>query len=297
MSLVDKYGGGNILIYGLPLIMAPLIAIAAALGWIITRFTLGYLRRQPDFPHKEEVMAGAKRGWLVVVGSMAAAGLVLWLALYFSFYPRTVGKLVVIVLALHTTYLAYRHPWYYLGHAAWLHWLKQLIFRRATDWKQFVARWERKRKSSWGPIWGALAVGMLVAMGLWWAESGLQYEGLAWQIRVTAPSENVVRVLSYCGEGYPWEKPEFGSIMIMVAPDTPRQEMKEILHSARQLVEQAEPWPRGSLDVWDGYRRMCKADWDTHKGGWGEEGCSWEASENEAGSNTTGPLPQTNEND
>ena len=69
--------------------------------------------------------------------------------------------------------------------------------------------------------------------------------------------------------------------MIMVAPDTPQQEMREILHSARQLVEQAEPWPRGDLLVWDGHRRSCSVDWDIKKDGWGEEGCSWEDSENE----------------
>lgn len=130
-----------------------------------------------------------------------------------------------------------------------------------------------------GTDWGALVIGMLVAMGLWWAESGLQYEGLAWEIRTTAPSENVVRVLTYAPEGWPWEKPGVGSIMIIVAPDTPREEMKQILHSARQLVEQAEPWPRGSLDVWDGYRRMCRVDWDIQEGSWGEEGCSWNEEE------------------
>lgn len=154
MSLMDKYGGGNILIYGLPLVMAPLLAIVAVLGWIINRLTLGYLRRQPDFAHKSAVMAGAQWAWLVAVGSMAGAGLVFWLVLYFGFYPRTVGKLVLLALALHTSYLAYRHPWHYLGRAAWVRWLQHLIFRCATDWEQFVARWERKRKSSWGPIGG-----------------------------------------------------------------------------------------------------------------------------------------------
>ena len=295
MSLVDKYGGGNILIYGLPLGMVPLLAIVAVLSWIISRFTLGYLRRQPDFPHKSEVMAGARGAWLVLVGSMAAAGLVFWLAMYVGFYHWTITKLIVVALPFHTILAAHWHPWHSLGQFASGRWLKHLIFRRATDWEEVVAQWERSYKSPWRPIWLALSIGTLVAMGLWWASSSLPYEHLAWQIRTTVPSENVVRVLSYCGEGYPWEKPEAGSIMIMVAPDTPQQEMREILHSARQLVEQAEPWPRGDLLVWDGHRRSCSVDWDIQMAGWGEEGCSSEDSENEAGSNTTGP--QTNEND
>ncbi len=281
MSLVEKYGGGDLLVYGLPLGMVPLLAIVAVLGWIISRFTLGYVRRQPDFPHKEEVMAGARRGWLAVVGLMMAGGLVLWLAMYFGFYLWTVGKLVAMAIALHGGLVYYRHPWHYLGQAAWLHWLKQLIFRRATDWEQFVARWERKRESPWTPLSYAASLGLLLSFAIWWTSASLAYEGLAWQIRTTAPSENVARVLSYCGEGYPWEKPESGSIMIMVAPHTPQQEMREILHSARQLVGQAEPWPRGGLDVWDGYRRVCGVHWNIQEGGWSEEGCAGQGSENE----------------
>lgn len=264
------------LISVLAIVGVAITGIVALAGWILGRLSLAYLRRQPDFPHKEEMIWGAKWDWAVFGGAIAVLFLVLLLVVNFGFYPTSLLAAVGTTFFIGSPWVIHFYRWQNTGGVAWAQWVIDQFRRRPTDWEAYIACRERTAKSQLRPLPLGLVLMVIFGATGWYISRNFPTEHLARQIRAAVKSENVVRVLPISPYFQPFSKPVYGGAMfVFVRPETPRHEMRDILRTAREMMKEADLRMRWILLVYATEDKVGSQKWNKDRGRWSEEHWSW----------------------
>lgn len=166
MQFLGMFGVGTTVIVGLG-------------GWVSGRLSVACLRRAPDFPHKTEMIWGAKWGWLLFLGGVALLYLAVCLGVNFGFYPSTLAAAVGALLFSAPIVTISFFPWQHIGSAAWVYRIKERIRRRPTDRDNLVVRRERVRGSSWWSFQVGISVMLIFGPAGWYISRNFPTEHLA----------------------------------------------------------------------------------------------------------------------
>ncbi len=259
------------------------VTLIVALGtWLFGRLSLACLRRSPDFPHKAEMVWGAKWGWAVLSGVIGVTCLVVSLSASFGFYPTSLSVAIGTLLYVGFSFYCHFFRWQNTGAVAWVVALVDRIRRRPTDWQAYVAQRERKVRPKLRPLHVVLMLTLIFGAAGWYISRNFPTEHLARQIWAAVDSHNVVRVLPISPYLRPLGRPIYGgSIQVFVRPETPEAEMRHILRTTRGMMKEADLRVHWVLLVYATPRKSGAQSWDHRQREWSNEEWNWPDSENE----------------
>ena len=259
------------------------VTLIVALGaWLSGRLSLACLRRAPDFPHRTEMIWGAKWGWAVLSGLIGVMSLVSWLAANFGFYPTSLLAAAATVLYVGFSFYCHFFRWQNAGAGGWILVAVNRIRGRAMDWQAYVAWRQRKVRPELRPLHVVIVLTLIFGAAGWYISRNFPTEHLARQIWAAVDSHNVVRVLPISPYFRPLGRPIYGgSIQVFVRPETPEAEMRHILRTTREMMKEADLRVHWLLLVYAAPRKSGAQSWDHRQREWSNEQWSWPDSGNE----------------
>lgn len=243
--------------------MVGLVVLFAAMGYSSLRF----LRKQPDFEHRREMLWGAKWFWVLVAGLIAFGHLVLYLGVTLTAYPLSFLTGASSVFYIGFVLLLCLLPWQAEGLFAWSVGFRAWMKRKPLDWLSALTKMERQHRRWW---WrGGLIIGVALMAGLnaymicrytYPLERDLveicQYDEIAAAIQRQLDSDMVLEVLAG-----PLPNRYERSLFILVPTATTGQHSTSLIDQTRQVMTAQHISEAWAITVYESQRTLAKAEY------------------------------------